>query len=478
MLLSNSCKFHAVVRNKSVSKFKTLAICLTLGCALAIRAHATTIIVSNTNDSGPGSLRQALLDANDGDTIDATGISGVITLIAGELLVDKSVTMNGAGADVLAVDGNATSSVFQIGTGETVTIFGLTIRNGHSGTRGGGIDNESGSTVNITNCTVSGNTAGGGEISGFGGGIYNSGTLTIVNSTVSGNTTVGISGGGGGIVNSGTLTIVNSTVSGNTATQGAGFNNGGDAATVTITNSTFSGNAASAYGGACFNAATLQIVNSTFSDNSAHFFGGGILLIGPLEIGNTILNRGNSGDNIHAFGVVTVTSLGYNLSSDDAAGFLTGPGDHINTDPVLGPLQDNGGPTFTYALLPGSPAIDAGDPNFIPPPFFDQRGPGFDRVVNGRIDIGSFEVQTQTVAIQLRASGRKLGGINTVRLTWSGATSSNIDVYRDGIVIATVPNTGTYTDSTGDTGRARYTYKVCEAGTLTCANDVTVTFRQ
>src|SRR5207237_6036332 len=92
----------------------------------------------------------------------------------------------------------------------------------------------------------------------------------------------------------------------------------------------------------------------------------------------------------------------------------------INTDPMLGPLQDNGGPTFTHALLPASPAIDTGDPNFTPPPFFDQRGPGFDRVVNGRIDIGSFEVQTQTVAIQLQASGRKVGGINTVRLTWSG----------------------------------------------------------
>ncbi len=278
-----------------------------------------------------------------------------------------------------------------------MTISGLTIRNGHDDTTGGGIDNEGGSTVNITNCTVSGNTAGGGEISGFGGGIYNSGTLTIVNSTVSGNTTIGISGGGGGIVNSGTLTIVNSTVSGNTATQGAGFNNGGDAATVTITNSTFSGNAASAYGGACLNAATLQIVNSTFSDNSAEFFGGGILLIGPLQIGNTILNRGDSGENIHAFGVVVVTSLGYNLSSDDAAGFLTGPGDQINTDPLLGPLQDNGGPTFTHELLPGSPAINAGNPGFTPPPFFDQRGPGFDRVVNSRIDIPDRPAQTRGI---------------------------------------------------------------------------------
>jgi len=126
----------------------------------------------------------------------------------------------------------------------------------------------------------------------------------------------------------------------------------------------------------------------------------------------------------------------------------------------------------------GSPAIDAGDPNFTPPPFFDQRGPGFNRVVNGRIDKGSFEVQTQTVAIQLQASGRKVGGINTSRLTWSGATSNNVDVYRDGIVIATVPNTGTYTDSTGTTGRARFTYKVCEAGTQTCSNEVTVSFRR
>jgi len=127
--------------------------------------------------------------------------------------------------------------------------------------------------------------------------------------------------------------------------------------------------------------------------------------------------------------------------------------------------------------LPGSPAIDAGDPNFAPPPFSDQRGPGFNRVVNGRIDIGSFEVQTQTGAIDLRALGRKVGGINTVRLTWTGAISNNVDVNRNGVVIATVPNTGTYIDSTGDTGRARYTYEVCEAGTSTCSNEVTVRFR-
>jgi hypothetical protein len=409
---------------ENVSKITVAAICLTVCCALTIRANATTLVVTNTNDNGPGSLRQALMDANDGDTIDATGVFGVITLTTGELLVAKSVTINSPGADLLAVDGNATSRVFEIGSGETVTISNLTIRNGRDDVSGGGILNGDGATLTITNCTVSGNTAGGiqgqgggifnaatltiidstvggntagsaGGVSGDGGGIFNRGSVTIVNNTVSGNMAISKSGSGGGIFNDGTATIVNSTVSGNTASKGGGIDNAGAATTVTITNSTFSGNAVLAYGGACFNQGTLQIANSTLSDNSANV-GGGILTQGTLLIGNTILKRGDSGENIHSFGELIVTSMGYNLSSDDAAGSLTGPGDQINTDPLLGPLQDNGGPTFTHALLPGSPAIDTGDPNFTPPPFFDQRGPGFNRVVNGRIDKGSFEVQGPT----------------------------------------------------------------------------------
>ncbi len=145
---------------RSVSGIRGAAIWLISVCALATAAHATTLIVSNTNDSGPGSLRQALAIANDGDTIDATGISGAISLISGELRVNKSVTINGAGADVLAVDGNAAGRVFFITLGETVTISGFTIRNGHAGNPGGGIDNEDGSTVTITNFTISGNVAG------------------------------------------------------------------------------------------------------------------------------------------------------------------------------------------------------------------------------------------------------------------------------------------------------------------------------
>jgi hypothetical protein len=141
----------------------------------------------------------------------------------------------------------------------------------------------------------------------------------------------------------------------------------------------------------------VQLANSTLSGNSA-VFGGGVYNVpdqfgtATIETGNTIFNAGASGENISNNGG-SVTSNGYNICSDDAGGLLNGPGDQINTNPLLGPLQNNGGPTFTHALLPGSPAIDAGDPNFSPPPSTDQRGSPFDRVFSGRIDIGSFEAQ-------------------------------------------------------------------------------------
>jgi len=148
------------------------------------------------------------------------------------------------------------------------------------------------------------------------------------------------------------------------------------------------------FGGGIYAVGTVTISNSTLSDNLVLNYGnGGCIWNGEtVEIGNTILNSGQPDNIFSSFG--TVTSNGYNLSSDNGGGYLNGPGDQINTDPLLGPLQDNGGPTLTYALLPGSPAIDAGDPNFTPPPWYDQRGPDFWRLRNGHIDIGSFEVQS------------------------------------------------------------------------------------
>src|SRR2546423_6846558 len=237
-----------------VHNIKSALIYLTLACVLTIPARATPVIDSNTNNNGPGSLRQALADANDGDTIDALGISGVITLTTGQLLVDKSVTINGAGAGVLAIGGNTTSRVFQTATGETVSISGLTIRNGQGG-EGGAILNADTATLTIINSTLNGNTA------GFGGGVFNSGTLTIINSAFSSN----MASEGGGIYNSG----------------------GG---VLTISNSTFSGNAVSETGGGIFNIRTLQLANSTGSDNSAAFLAGGGFKFHHLEIGNTLLH--------------------------------------------------------------------------------------------------------------------------------------------------------------------------------------------
>jgi N-acetylneuraminic acid mutarotase len=98
-------------------------------------------------------------------------------------------------------------------------------------------------------------------------------------------------------------------------------------------------------------------------------------------------------------------------------------------------------------------------------------------IQGGSTNTGGRYCAPPAVPFTLSAEGRKVGGVNTVRLSWDGATSTHIDVYRNGVVAATTPNDGQYNDSTGDTGRARYTYVICEAGTQTCSNDVTVRFQ-
>jgi predicted outer membrane repeat protein len=361
-------------------------------CAVALPAHPATITVTNTNDSGAGSLRQALAVAHDGDRI-TFAVSGTITLTSGALVVAESVTISGPGADQLSIVGIPFQSVFAVAA---ATISGLTIRNGAVG-----IDNFGGGTVK--NCVISGMSV---------AGIHNVSSLTVVNSNVSDNDGWGIYNitGEFGVV---TATILSTTVSGNpfggvvaapsffggrayitiTDCTISGNSGGivGAATLLTVANSTISGNSAGTSGGGISTSTTLRVANCTITGNSAPS-GGGIYNVGSIEVSNTILNAGASGENIFNDGG-TITSLGYNLSSDDGGGYLTGPGDQINTDPLIGPLQDNGGPTLTHALLPASPAIDAGDPNFAPPPSNDQRDCHFDRVFNGRIDIGSFETQ-------------------------------------------------------------------------------------
>jgi hypothetical protein len=238
----------------------------------------------------------------------------------------------------------------------------------------------------------------------------------VATSTLIGNS----ASSGGGILNDGSsggsamLSVNTSTFSGNSASDnGGGISNDGisGTATVLVATCTFSTNAA-INGGGIYNAGagssntTLRVNASTLVGNWASGGGGGIFNDGSsaghatLEIGDSILNAGASSANItNALG--TVISRGYNLSSDNGGGLLIGTNDHINTNPMLGPLANNGGPTFMHALLTGSPAFDKGKRDAIPTLALtsDQRGQprplDFPSITNAPAgdgsDIGAFE---------------------------------------------------------------------------------------
>jgi hypothetical protein len=453
-----------------------VAVCL---CVVVVSpTHARRITVTNTNDSGPGSLRQAILDARPNDEIVfVSRLDGQpITLTSGELVIDKSLSIIGRGPDKTAVDGNDRRRVFFIAeTAAGVTLSGMTIKNGtapsHGETsrRGGGIYNQGG-TLTLDNCTVSGNrvvgyddpTSGGGIYNewggtltlhdctisdnssvalcwldlhappgppqpsscGEGGGVYNSGTLTvnrshivgnhanwfggaimnvdsgttvIDDSIVAGNDAIGggitnLNGGttmidnttiasnaGGGILNlGGTATIDNSTIADNEASLGAGIFSDGwhDHATLSLRGSTVSGNSVresrSAEAGAAYNGsrATMTLDHCTISDNWTPSDGAAVWNLGILTVSNTIIGSQASGGDCES-GLGSIVSLGYNLDSDGTC-HLTEPTDlPETTDPLIGPLADNGGPTWTHALRQGSPAIDGGSCSEVGT---DQRG--------------------------------------------------------------------------------------------------------
>jgi len=411
---------------------------ITLLCAISIPARAGTITVTNTNDSGPGSLRQALIDAQDGDTIAFDlSLPATVSLTSGELVINKNISLVGPAANLLTIaraQGASGFRIFHVTPAHMVTVQGLTITNGSFDgfvIGGAGIWNDH-SNLTVNNCVLTDNAndrrVSGGGISNDGG-FSGSASLTINNSIIAGNNLgpkVAVNFGGGiynfGLGGSATLAINNSTISGNQAFQGGGlFSDGGvtgSIAVVTINNSTISGNLAGQYSGGIVNLADeggqamLTVTNCTFAGNSLCCGQDGTAIFNDgnrkpggaiLEMGNTIFKGVLTNQrNIFNQGGIIVSD-GYNLTNDAGVlntnggiGGFNAPGDQINIDPLLGRLQDNGGLTPTHELMPGSPAIDAGDPNFTPPPFFDQRGQGFNRVVNGRIDIGSFEVQGST----------------------------------------------------------------------------------
>lgn len=381
-------------------------------------AQAAVLTVTNTADSGPGSLRDSVLSASIGDVVqfDPSLNGQTITLTTGGIPINGGVNIEGPGPSLLIVrraDEAPAFVIFQTFGQEPSTISGLTIANAAGGVS---VASHGSANVTIENCRIIDN-AGTGVTCGHG--IFPANEVTIVNSTISGNAGVY----GGGVYNPGPtcigciesapclMTISNSTIAGNSAMEGGGIYNLG---VMTVTNSTISNNTAidqSTGGGGISSGGSLILTNSTISGNSAinqgggilHWTGNGIFFTGnelTLTSTTTTGNSATEGGGIYTVEASSVTHtknsiLALNLapSGPDAEGPLISEGfnlvgnnsgleitpqesDQIGTpaapiDPLLGSLQDNGGPTFTHPLLLDSPAIDKGHSSGLAT---DQRG--------------------------------------------------------------------------------------------------------
>ncbi len=324
-----------------------------------------TYTVTDTTDSATdtGSIRYIVneVDAGSGgDTIvfSGAGASGTITLTNGTLNLSQNVTITGPGANLLTVSGNKAVTVFSIGAGVTASISGLTIANGSNTATGigGGIVVNSGSMLTVSNSTLSGNSA-----KSQGGGIANNGgTVIVSSSTLSNNTANG--GQGGGILNGGggMMTLDNSTITGSWGyTGGAGILDNGTS--LTVSNSTITGNTSydGSGGGISVGGGTVTITNSIVAGNTDM----------SSQVGEDCVNCGTQSTNNL---ISTSTSV---------------------VNPMLGSLQNNGGPTQTMLPQTGSPALSAGLSSTLPT---DQRGdprPTGNGVVS---DLGSVEVTQGT----------------------------------------------------------------------------------
>ncbi len=352
---------------------------------------------------------------------------------AADLVISDSLTLLGAGPDSTIIDGSGVVGQRVMDITGTVVISGITIAHGSGTSFGGGLLNNG--WLTLVNTHVLSNSVSGG-LNDWGGGINSFGDLTVTDSLIRGNQTGSGNPNGGGIMNGGfgTLTLIRTTVMNNT-TPGQG---GGVADATRIVDSTFSGNMGGT-GGAIYAFSRPQVVlNSTVSGNFASDTGGGVYVnFGETDLINTTVanNEANTGKSSAVGGGVVngigqlkltdslvagngylrvvgkfsvfqpddcagaISAAGYNLIDVIDTGHCSITGSPLSGDPLLGPLQANGGPTLTQALLPGSPAIDAGDPVCTDdqgaPLTADQRGAP--RPANGatatRCDLGAYEAQ-------------------------------------------------------------------------------------
>jgi CSLREA domain-containing protein len=366
-------------------------------------------------------LREAVLAANaNSNASEITfGVIGTITLTQGQLTVASPVTMTRPSGGI-TVSGNNASRIATVNTGATLTLAGVNLTAGRAaGSNGGAIFNSG--TLSLNQSTISSSTA------NQGGGIYNSvGTLTVYLSTISGNSSTAGNGGGGIYINTGTATLNQSTISGNTSSAfGGGIINVGG--TLTIQQSTFSGNSSTSNGGAIFNNnATLTVLQSTITGNTASD-GAGINLNGvPLTIGQSIVSANTGGTVPDVRNVATtITSQGHNLiGTTNSAGSFAGTGDVTGvTNPQLGALQNNGGPTLTRLPAAGSPAIDTGPAtsSFAT----DQRG--FVRLAGASVDKGAVEANAPTAVTLISFFGDQTAAGVTLR--WRTGQQGEVTGY-------------------------------------------------
>ncbi len=431
-----------------------LSLLIIFGLALSTSLTAANQVVTSTANSGAETLRQAIADVGDGESI-AFNISGSdVVVISSELsITTKGMNINGynnaTGNNItvqVTTPGTTASRVFHINaSGKTFNFSNMTIKGGDvsnnsgEGTWGGGIFFEAG-TLNLNTVTISGSKA------IHGGGMFSKNTsLTLTNCTISGNSTVtNTYGYGGGMRNyGGSPTLINCTISGNTAKQGGGVFSDGSSSYPTLTNCTISGNNGTSGGGGIYNySGTLTITNCTVSGNTNV----GIYnnSSSNIYIKNTIIANNTSHDfskNSNASSVVF--DNGYNIVEDcynyvfSATGDITGEQAGLN---LRSTLADNGSSngTKTLALYSGSVAIDAGGDastganNGVAIPTTDQRGAeryDFTLVANvqSSTDIGAYEDWPDgdgTLPVEL-TSFTAIQKNNSVILEWQ--TSSEID---------------------------------------------------